>query len=235
METIIQRSTEAFEADWKAAPNYDCYERELENGSTKTYHVTMLYGSPYKELVNINGKPLSKSAQNRQKQKLNREAARRRGESPKAHAKRIGAYQKDRARDHRLIQQLTKAFDFKLSGTPELNGHSVYYLEATPKPDYQPPTRDTQVLTGMQGKMWIDRKTFQWVKVEAKVIHPVSIEGFLAQVEPGTRFELERAPVPGGVWENTHFSMRATAKILFLVTHKTQTDESYFGYQKVRE
>jgi len=30
----------------------------------------------------------------------------------------------------------------------------------------------------MEGKLWIDEKTFQWVKVEATVIRPVSIEGF---------------------------------------------------------
>jgi hypothetical protein len=47
----------------------------------------------------------------------------------------------------------------------------------------------------MQGKLWIDKDSFQWVKVEAQVMHPVSIEGFLAKVEPGTHFELEKEPV----------------------------------------
>jgi hypothetical protein len=43
----------------------------------------------------------------------------------------------------------------------------------------------------MEGTLWIDKKTFQWVKVEATVIRPVSIAGFLAQVQTGRRFELE--------------------------------------------
>jgi hypothetical protein len=41
---------------------------------------------------------------------------------------------------------------------------------------------ESKVLTGMEGKLWIDKKTLQWVKVEATVIHPVSIGGFLAEV-----------------------------------------------------
>lgn len=51
------------------------------------------------------------------------------------------------------------------------------------------------MLRGMEGELWIDEATFQWVKVQARVIRPVSIEGFLARVEPGTRFELEKMPV----------------------------------------
>lgn len=41
--------------------------------------------------------------------------------------------------------------------------------------------------------------------VEATVIHPVSIEGFLAQVEPGTQFKLEKMPVADGIWLPKHF------------------------------
>lgn len=47
----------------------------------------------------------------------------------------------------------------------------------------------------MRGTLWIEKSTFQWVRVEAEVFRPVSIEGFLAQVQPGTRFLLDQAPV----------------------------------------
>jgi hypothetical protein len=89
-----------------------------------------------------------------------------------------------------------------------------------------------QVLTGMEGKLWIDTKTFQWVKVQAKVIRPVSISGFLATVLPGTRFELEKAPVGDGIWEPAHFSMKSQAKVFFLFNHRSQENDEYFGYRK---
>ena len=71
----------------------------------------------------------------------------------------------------------------------DVRGFRVYVLEAIPQRGYKPIDRDSEMLTGMEGTMWIDQKTFQWVKVEAHVIHAVSLEGFLAEVEPGTRFE----------------------------------------------
>jgi hypothetical protein len=92
-----------------------------------------------------------------------------------------------------------------------------------------------QVLTGMQGQLWIDQKTYQWVRVTAQVIHPVSIAGFLARVEPGTRFELEMSPVEGDIWQATHFSMRSQAKVLFVFNRSSQEDSTYFDYQSVGE
>jgi hypothetical protein len=130
------------------------------------------------------------------------------------------------------MEQLTKALDFKLVGEQKLGPYMVYVLKATPRPGYAPPNLEAKVLTGMEGKLWIDEKTFQWVKVEASVIHPVSIAGFLAQVEPGTHFELQKMPAAEGVWLPKHFAMKSRAKVLFLFTRKSQADETYYGYQK---
>ena len=149
--------------------------------------------------------------------------------------KRTTAYNKDRERDHRLMQELTKAFTFRLVGERRLGPHQVYVLQAIRLPSYQPPGRETQVLTGMRGKLWIDTATYQWVKVEAEVVRPVSIVGFLATVEPGTRFELEKEPVPGGAWLPSHFTMKSKAKILSFIDHNDSADESYFDYQKASE
>ncbi|MGB8864986.1 MAG: hypothetical protein WCC71_12885, partial [Candidatus Sulfotelmatobacter sp.] len=56
--------------------------------------------------------------------------------------------------------------------------------------------------------------------------------GFLAQVEPGTHFELQKMPVADGVWLPKHFAMRSQAKVLFFFTRKSQADETYYGYFK---
>ena len=108
-----------------------------------------------------------------------------------------------------MLLELTQAFDFKLVGQTILNGHAVYMVRATPRKGYQPHNAEGSVLTGMQGRLCIDKETYQWVKITAKVIRPVDIEGFLARVEPGTYFELEKEPVGDGVWLPTHFAMRA--------------------------
>jgi hypothetical protein len=229
--TILTRSVGASEADWNAAPEYDYFEQDRKDGGTRTYSVMMIEGSPYEQLVGINRKPLSPADQDHEQHKLEEVISRRRSESVSERSERIAKYEQERKRDHLLMQQLTLAFDFRLLGERRLGHYAVYLLQATPKSGYRPPNTETEVLTGMQGKLWIDKQTYQWVKVEAIVVRPVSIAGFLARVQPGTRFELEKMPVANGIWLPKHFAMTSSARILFLFRHHSQEDETYFNYQ----
>ncbi len=234
VDSIIQNSVRANSKDWDAAPEYSCFERDREsNGGTKTFEDLMIFGSPYQRFVEVNGKPLSHPQQEEERQKLEKTIADRRNESPEERAERIAKYEKDRKRDQLLMEQLTEGFNFKLMGEQKLGGHDVYVLKATPRPGYRPPNMDTQVLKGMEGRLWIDKQTYQWVRVEARVIHPVSIEGFLAQVEPGTQFEVEKMPVEDDIWQPSHYAMRAHAKIFHVIGHRSQDDETYYKYRKL--
>lgn len=230
--SIIQHSAEANERDWAAVPEFDNSERDRTKDGDKTYSVTMIEGSPYERLIAVNGKNLSAAQQKEEQEKYEKAVAARQHESADQRSRRIAKYQADRKRDHTLIQQMISAFDYRLIGRHTLNGFRVYVLKATPRRGYKPIDRDSEVLTGMEGTMWIDQKTFQWVKVEARVIHPVRIEGFLAEVEPGTRFEVEKRPVAGDIWLATRYSMRANARVLLLFPHRGQEDDSYFDYRK---
>jgi hypothetical protein len=230
--SIIQRSAEANERDWAAVPEFDNTERDRNKDGDKTYAVTMCYGSPYERLIAVNGHNLNAARQKEEQKKYEKAVADRQHESADKRAQRIAKYQADRKRDHTLLQQMTAGFDFRLLGKRSLNGYSVYVLKATPRRGYKPPDRDSQVLTGMEGTLWIDQKTFQWVKVEAHVIHPVRIEGFLAEVEPGTRFEVEKHPVSGDIWFASHYSMKSNAKVMLLFPHRGEEDDTYFNYHK---
>jgi len=236
VQAIIQKSVEANRADFEAAPNFNYKERDRSDDGegSKTYQVTMIEGTPYQRLIEINGEPISAAQKADEMKKQEQAVAQRRAESPDQRKKRLADYEKGRRRDHEMMQQLTKAFDFKLTGTRKLRGFTVWHFKATPRAGYKPPTMNAQVLPGMQGQLWIDQKTYQWVKVTAQVIHPVSIEGFLAQVEPGTRFELEMSPVEEGIWQVSHFAMKSQAKILFLFNHNSQQDSTFFDYERVK-
>lgn len=231
--TIVQRSVEANNRDWDADPQFAYTEQDLDaKGIRKTYDVTNVLGSPYERLIAINGKSLSESQNAGQQRKYDEMLSQRKSESSEKRAQRIGKFEAERRRNHAMLDELTRAFDFHLQGEHQISGYSVYLLNATPRRGYKPPNRDTQVLTGMEGRLWIDKKTFQWVRVEAHVIHPVTIEGFLAQVQPGTRFEVEKAPVEGDIWLVKHYSMRASAKVLFLVSHHAEEDDIYTDYHR---
>ena len=138
VQTIIQRSVEATARDWKAAPGFSDYERDLQpDGGTRTYQTSMIEGSPYNRLVAVNGKPLSPQQQAQEQQKLDAVIAQRRNESPQQRADRIAKYEKDRKRNQAVMEELAKAFDFVLTGEQKLDGFDVYVLKATPRHGYK--------------------------------------------------------------------------------------------------
>ncbi len=233
VEKIIANSVVANQKDFQAATSYNWKERERTPKGSKTSQVTMIEGSPYYRLIAVNGKPLSPAEQAKENKKQQEASAERAAESPEQKHKRIEKFEKERRRDAEMMSQLTKAFTFTLVGEGKLRNFPVWILRATPCKDYNPPNMETQVLTGMRGQLWIDQKSFQWVKVVAEVVHPVSIGGFLARVDPGTRFELENAPVGDGIWLASHFSMKSDAKVLHVFNHASQEDDTYFDYRKI--
>lgn len=232
VKTIMQRSVEAEKADWSAAPRYSYNETDRENASSKTYEIRMIGGSPYEYLIAIDGSPLPPDQQKREQKKLDQVISERKSQSEEQTDKRIEEYNKERQRDHSILLELMEAFDFTLIGDEKLNKREVYLINATPRKGYQPRNAEDKVLTGMQGRLWIDKETFQWVKVTATVIHPVSIVGFVARVEPGTYFELEKTAVNNGVWLPTHFSMMSHAKIMGFWKHRRQENDTFSNYHQ---
>jgi len=229
--SIIAKSVQANDADWKADPHYDYTEKDGTGANAVTYRVTMMMGTPYSQRVMENGSPLPPAQAQEEQQKYERTLAARRAESSWERARRIASWKRDRGRGHLLMSQLTRAFNFRIVRQQSLDSRQVWVVKATPRPDYQPPNMEAQALKGMTGTLWIDTQTCQWVKVEARVVRPVSIEGFLAKVEPGTYFELEKAPVSSGVWLTSHFAMRSTAKVLGMFHRRSAEDETYSDYR----
>jgi hypothetical protein len=237
-EEIVRRSVANTNADWAAAPQYDFTERDVitKGGkrSVNTYEVLMIDGSPYNRVIAVNDRPLSSQQAAEENRKLEQEIQRRSNESRAARRKRVAEYQKERRQNHALMNQMAKAFNFSLVGEDTVNGRRCFVLNATPKPGYNPPNRDTEVLTGMRGKMWIDTQQYQWVKVRAQVFRPVSFGLFFASVKPGTEFTLEQKPVEGSLWLPSHFYMAVNARVLFWSRHSSD-DESYWSYHRASE
>lgn len=230
-ETIVRRSVEANAINYKSLPQLDYFKVERgEDGRTRTFEELMLFGSRYSRLLAIDGQPLSPERQRDERTKLSKAIQARMNESPAERKKRVATYKSERERDQLMLNEMANAFDFKLAEDERLGPWDVYVLKAKPRRGYKPPNTRAKVLTGMEGTLWIEKNTFQWVKVEAQVIRPVSIEGFLARVEKGTRFELTQMPVRENLWLPQHFSMSARARILFLFTKRDEEDESYYGY-----
>ena len=233
---IVQRSVQKIQADWQQAPLYAYVERDVERKrhaapTVKSYEVLMIDGSQYNRLVAVNDRPLSAGERAEEENKLKAEILKRDSESERERRKRVAKYLKEREQDHAMVKEMADAFDFQLAGEENVAGHDCWVLDAEPKPGYQPRSRETKVLSGMKGKLWVDKKQFQWVKVEAEVMRPVSLYGFFAKVSPGTRFVLEQEPIAGNLWLPAHFSVKVNASALGFINENSSDDETFHDYK----
>ena len=240
VSSIIRKSVTVNTVDWKAQPRYSHLERDTKTkidsageataSHSKAFQVTMIEGSPYNRLIELEHEPLTSFQAQQERDKFNREVQRRRNESPDQRRARISKYQSDRAEEHLLMQQMIDAFTFKLNREEQVEGVDCYLLDAIPNPDYTPPVEKARVLLGMKGHLWIDKAEYHWVKVEAEVINPVQFGFFIAQVKPGTKFELEQAPV-GGVWLPKRFAETVNASLFGIYGMRSKQEEIYSDYR----
>lgn len=233
---IVRRSVEAARTNYQAAPRFDYrVTTRAKNGGTRTYEAKMLFGSRYLRLIAIDGKPPTAEIAAEEQKKLNEAGLARSRESPEERARRVSGYERERQRDQAMLMEMTNAFEFRAAGEETLNGREVYVLKAKPRKGYRPPNSRAKVLTGMEGTLWVDKRTLQWARIDAEVIHPVTIEGFFARVQPGTRFQMDLMPVTETIWFPRRFLMETRARVLFFWTAREVRDESYCCYTPAKD
>jgi hypothetical protein len=237
---IVQSSARKIAEDWNQAPQYSFVERDVESKHdspplVKSYEVLMIDSSPYNRLIGEDDKPLPAGEKAEEQRKLEREIRRRQHESEEQRSKRLGKYLKERHQDIALLKGMVDAFAFQLVGAETVDGRDCWVLDANPKPGYQPMSRETKVLTGMRGRLWIDKASGQWAKVRAEVFQTVSFYGFFAKVHPGTSFLLEQEPVAENLWLPKHFKTQVSASVLGLFNQDSVEDETYSNYRPMSQ
>ena len=232
---IVERATEALKADWAADPSYANVERdETEKGgksTSKTFVVLMIDGSEYHFPLALDDQPLPQNRHKIELVKLKEEEQRRRNQSPEARQSRIEAWQKQRDENGELLLDFPGVLDLTLLGEETKDGYPAYVFSAVPKPGVVPRTRSEKVLTGVQGKAWVDKKTLHPFRVECTVIKTVPVYGPIARVLPGTDIEIAMTPVADSIWLIDRVSIRLNVAKLGIFKSSTNTVSTYTQYR----
>jgi hypothetical protein len=165
---------------------------------------------------------LSAEEQMKQAERIERQKR----ETPEERTARLEKEQENRS----FIREVPAAFDFQLVGEDVVNGRPAYVLQATPRPGYQAQGKYSKIFSKVEGKLWIDKQDFGWVKVDGQVTQPISMGLFLARVLRGSHIVMEQTRVAEGTWLPERVEVRANAKILFvknLVIDKILTYSDY--------
>jgi hypothetical protein len=230
---IVGQSLVAAELSWQARNAYIYMERDEDRrldsaGQVQSQNVdvtkmTLVNGIRFEELMEHNGQ--LPSADDQKKREV--EIEKLKHETTAEQAERLRKDQDNRSFLHVLLE----AFDFRLVGEETVDGRPAYVLEATPHPGYHASGKYGKLLARVQGKLWVDKQDFGWVKVDGEVTQSFSMGLFVARVQSGSHILLEQICLGDAVWVPKRLEVRASAKIFFLKSLELEKILTYSDYR----
>jgi hypothetical protein len=230
---IIGQSVVATERSLEARERYTFVERghdrrldsqgQVKSEKIDVTRMILVNGARFEQLVERNGQLPSAEEQ----KKLNQDFEKLKHETPEERTVRLRKEQENRS----VLRDLLEGFDFRLLGEEVLGGRPTYVLQVTPHPGYHARGQYGKIFSKVEGKLWIDKSDFGWIKVEGQVTQSFSMGLFVARVQRGSRIVLEQTNVGDAVWVPQRLEVRGSARILFL---KSLTVERILTYSDYR-
>ena len=225
-------SVAATERSWQARSHYTYTERDEDRrlnslGQVKSERVDvtrmiLVNGARFEQLMEHNGQLPSAKEQRKRDEDLDKLEH----QTPAEQAARLRKDQESRS----FLPDVLDAFDFRLIGEEMLGGRPAYVLEATPHPGYHAHGKYSKMFSKVEGKLWVDKQDFGWIKIDGQVTQPFSMGLFVARVERGSHIILEQTCVGDAVWVPKRIEVRATARILFLKNLDIERIITYSDY-----
>jgi hypothetical protein len=90
-------------------------------------------------------------------------------------------------------------------------------LDYAPNPNWSPPNTTAEALTGLRGRMWIDPKTRDLLRMEGNIFQGVNLGwGMLAHIYPGGTLSLDQVEVGDGRWIFSRFVEQVKVRALMV-------------------
>jgi hypothetical protein len=230
---VVLPSVLATERSWAMRDHYTYMERDesrrlnsLGQVKSETVDVTRIIvvnGARFEQLLEHNGQLPSAKEQKQSNDDLDK----LKHETPDEQKARLRKNQENRA----FLRDVLEAFDFRLVGEEMVGGRSAYVLHATPHPGYRARGKYAKMFSRVEGKLWVDKQDFGWIKVDGEVTQSFSLGLILARVERGSHIIMEQTCVGESVWVPKRVEIRAAARILFLKSLDIQRTLTYTDYR----
>jgi len=234
---IIRRAAAADASNWKVARNYNFSEREklryldsqgrLKSQEINIDDVTLLDGSPYRRLMARDGLPLPPAEEKKESEKFARSVAERRDQTASQRAQRLSEYVSRPEWQREAWRELPNGFDFRLAGEEARDGGTLYVIEATPHPGYQPLSRTAKTFAHLRCKFWVDKQDYRLVRAEVEVVDAISVGLILVRVAKGSHATFEQARVNDEVWLPSQVRAFLSVRLGLLKVLRIEQELSY--------
>jgi hypothetical protein len=169
-------------------------------------------------LIRRDGRPLAHEEDAAERDRLNSLAS-----SPSAFARHARRDQDGKKTGSDLVKLMPDAMLWSYApNQPQLpSQHAgdppLIVLDFKPNPAWSPPSLDSELLTGLAGRVWIDPRSRQMAHLEAVVSHAVNIGwGMLAHVYPGGTATVDQINAGGQRWIVSHVVEQMTVQALMV-------------------
>ena len=180
-------------------------------------------------LVAMNDQPLTAGQRQQEFERLDQLQ-----HNPAELRKKQKQQKEESARVDRMVKALPDAFRYQYEGTEEVNGLQLVRLKFEPNPDFDPPSREQQVFTGMEGFLLIEPRQDRIARIDGTLFKDVGFGwGILGHLDRGGRFVVVQAPVANGYWTTTHMRLSFTGRALFFKSINIQTTEDSSDFRRV--
>jgi len=200
-----------FQASEHPRHYYRYLERDISaDGSTTSVEVETPHGD-VDRLIEVDNHP-----PDAQQLKTNLQLLAKLPGDPTLQQERLKDQQSDRQRRDNVIKDLPDAFIYSYAGR---DPQGMIMLKFHPAPDFQPSSRQSLILQGMAGELWVDPATQRMVKIDGKLIQDVKIGwGFLARLDKGGTFLMQQSKGPDGTWHQQLLSVHFDGTV-FIFKH----------------
>jgi len=139
-------------------------------------------------------------------------------------------------RIERLLRAVPDALDctYQREVNPRSPARTAAVLECSPKPDFSPPNRESQVLAAMHAVVTIDRIDTRITHFEGTLVEDVRFAwGFLAKLNRGGHLLLKQEKLESGLWCVTRMELRVDGRIVMVKPLHIERRESAWAYRAV--
>jgi hypothetical protein len=234
---IVELSVAATERNWHARNHYTYIERDedrrldsrglVKSEDSKVSRMSLVNGVRFERLVEHNRRPPSAEEQRRSGEDLDK----LKNETPGEQSVRLRKEEGNRS----FLRDVLEAFDFQLIGEEIAEGRPAYVLQATPHPGYHAHGKYGKMFSKVEGKLWVDKQDFGWIKVDGEVTQAFSMGFFVARVQRGSHIILDEMCVGEDVWVPQRIEVRASARILFLKSLDIDRILTYSDYDRLTD
>ncbi len=239
---LVRLSIAQDQLDWVRMKDYTWQARSVERHfdphgkveSTKreAWETLILDGEPHRLTVERDGKPLTPDELRIEHKKLDQAVKKLSAETPAEKQRRMQESEASRKREFAFLSEIPDLFDLRLEGESTVDGRPVWVVSGTPRPGAQPKSRDAKMLLKVRGRMWIDKATHQWAKVEVETTDTISWGLFLARLNRGAKLTFEQTEVNSELWLPKRLYLTGNGRVGLLKRLSEDQEIQWSNYRK---